>query len=75
MKVRDILKEIVNLELSDKILLVEDIWDAIARGNNELPLPVWQKEELQKRYSDFKNDKTQLHDWRSVHEELKDKYK
>jgi hypothetical protein len=34
----------------------------------ELPLPEWQKEELQKRYSDFKNDKTPLHDWKSVHD-------
>lgn len=73
MKVKDIIKEIGNLELSENLLLVEDIWDAKAQGNNELPLPEWQKKELQKRFSDFQNGKTTLHDWKGVHEDLRDK--
>lgn len=31
--------EISRLELSEKILLVEDIWDSIAASNSDIPLP------------------------------------
>ena len=75
MVIKDIIKEIENLSLSDRLLLVEDIWDSIAKSNNQLPLYEWQKEELNKRYSDFKNEKLKLHDWKGVHEELREKYK
>ncbi len=75
MKVSEIIKEIGNLELSEKILLVEDIWDTIAQTNKQLPLPEWQKEELKRRYAEYKNDKSVLHDWKFVHEELRKKYK
>ncbi len=75
MKSKEIIKEIDNLGLSEKLILVEDIWDSIARNNAELPMPEWQKTELDKRYSDYKNGKLELHDWQGVHEELRQKYK
>ncbi len=75
MKSEDIIKEIDNLRLSEKLILVEDIWDSIARNNEQLPLPEWQKTELDKRYIEYKNGKYKLHDWESVHEELRNKYK
>jgi len=75
MKTSDIIKEIDNLDLSDKLLLVEDIWDSIARINDELPMPEWQKLELDKRYSDYKNGKLNLHEWKGVHDGLRNKYK
>ncbi|MBI5675676.1 MAG: addiction module protein [Nitrospirae bacterium] len=71
----EIIKEIDNLGLSEKLILVEEIWDSIARNNAELPMPEWQKAELDKRYSDYKNGKLKLHNWEGVHEELRDKYK
>lgn len=75
MRSSDIIKEIDNLGLSEKLILVEDIWDSIARNNAELPLPEWQKSELDKRYSDYKKGKLKHHDWEGVHEELRNKYK
>ncbi|WP_245561981.1 addiction module protein [Lamprocystis purpurea] len=41
------------MSLSEKLLLVEDIWDSIAASSPDLPLPEWQKKELDKRYSDY----------------------
>ena len=67
--------EISRLELSEKLLLVEDIWDSIAVSNSEIPMPEWQKQELDKRYKEYKEGKLGLHDWKSVHEGLRDKYK
>jgi len=53
--------EINRLDLSEKPLLVEDIWDSIAAGNSELPMPEWQKQELDRRYKEYKEGKLGLH--------------
>lgn len=75
MRPNELIKEIDKPDLSEKLILVEDIWDSIARGNSELPLPEWQKVELDKRYREYKNVKLTLHEWKEVHEELKKKHK
>ena len=75
MKANAIIKEIDKLSLSEKLILVEDIWDSIARNNAVLPMPEWQKIELDKKYSDYKIGKLRLHDWEGVHEELRKKHK
>ena len=53
MRPEKIKQEINKLNLAEKLLLVEDIWDSIAQGNSELPLPEWQKRELDKRYKEY----------------------
>jgi putative addiction module component (TIGR02574 family) len=75
MRPEEIKQEINKLNLAEKLLLVEDIWDSIAKGNLELPMPEWQKQELDKRYKEYKAGKQNLHDWQSVHEDLRNKYK
>ena len=67
--------EINRLELSEKLLLVEDIWDSIATSNAEIPMPEWQKQELDRRYKEYKEGNVGLHDWKVAHEGLRDKYK
>jgi len=57
------------------LLLVGNIWDSISKCKAELPMPEWQKLELEKRYSDYKNGQLQLHDWEDVHKELRNKYR
>ena len=75
MSVKEIIQQIDKLELSEKLILVEDIWDSIARSNSVLPLYEWQKNELDKRYEEYKSGKQMLHEWNEVHEELRKKYK
>ena len=75
MRPNEIIKEIDKLNLSDKLILVEDIWDSIARSNAELPMPEWQKVELEKRYCEYKSGKFNLHDWKEVHKGLRKKHK
>ena len=75
MRPEEIKDEINRLELSEKLLLVEDIWDLIAVGNSEIPMPEWQKKELDRRYQEYKKGKLTLHDWKTVHQELRAKYK
>jgi putative addiction module component (TIGR02574 family) len=75
MQLEKIKQEIYRLGLSEKLLLVEDVWDSIAQSNKELPMPEWQKKELDLRYKLYKAGKLNLHDWESVHENLRNKYK
>ena len=75
MKPNEIIKEIDKLDLSEKLILVEDIWDSIACSNEELPLPEWQKLELDKRYKEYQGQKLTLHEWKEVHANLKKKHK
>ena len=75
MRAEQIKQEINRLELSEKLLLVEDIWDSIAASNSELPMAEWQKNELDRRYTEYKKGKLALHDWKAVHKDLREKYK
>jgi len=50
--------------------LVEEIWDSIAISNSELPISIWQQQELDRRYQAYKAGKLELHDWKTVHKEL-----
>ena len=75
MRPEEIKQEIQKLNLAERLLLVEDVWDSIAQSNSELSMAEWQKRELDKRYKEYKEGKQTLHDWQSVHEELRNRYK
>jgi len=75
MRPEQIKNEINRLGLSEKLLLVEDIWDSIAVSNSEIPMPAWQKQELDKRYEEYKEGKLELHDWETIHKGLREKYR
>ncbi|MBL3601172.1 MAG: addiction module protein [gamma proteobacterium endosymbiont of Lamellibrachia anaximandri] len=75
MRPEQIRQEIDQLELSEKLLLVEDIWDSIAAANAEIPLPDWHKQELDRRLKAYQQGELELHDWKSVHQVLRNKYK
>ena len=75
MKSERIKEEIKELTLSEKLLLVEDIWDSIVADNSEIPVPVWQKDELDKRYKEYKAGDLKLHNWEEIHNQLREKYK
>lgn len=73
MKPEQIKFEVERLDLSEKITLVEDIWDSIAESDSELPMPLWQKEELNKRYEDYQKGKLLLHSSEDINESIRKK--
>jgi len=75
MRPDQIKEEVRELTLSEKLLLVEDIWDLIAADNSEIPVPAWQKKELDKRYKEYKEGTLKVHDWEEVHKGLREKHK
>ena len=74
MNIDQLKNEIGKLNLSDKLLLIEDVWDSIAETTDELPVPEWQRAELDKRYRAYQDGAVELHDWKSVHDSLRRKY-
>lgn len=67
----ELIKEIEELNINEKLQLVEDIWNSIANQNNEIPFHEWQKVEMDKRYNEYKSGKYSLHEVREVHTELR----
>jgi len=63
--------EVERLSLSEKLLIVEDIWDSIAASNLQIPLHDWQKTELDRRYKEYQEGNLQLHSWETVHKDLR----
>ena len=75
MRPNDILKEIEKLELSEKLILIENIWDSITHRNHKLPMPEWKKLELKNRYELFQRGDLKLHDWKTAHEDIRKKHR
>ena len=48
--------EILALPLTERMRLVEAIWDSISAAPEALPLAPWQKEELDRRLAEFETD-------------------
>ena len=75
MRTDKIKHEIEKLEMSEKLLLIEDVWDEIAKSNQELPLTEWQKKELDKRLTLYDKGQIETNNWHEVHESLREKDK
>ena len=62
--------EIQKLSISERILLVEDIWDSIARENEAFELSNAQRDELDRRSQAFKENPTQGRSWQEIKTEF-----
>jgi putative addiction module component (TIGR02574 family) len=57
---------IFELETSEKLQLLEDLWDNIASQPANIPILDWQKEELTKRKAIYFQDVSLASSWDSV---------
>ena len=62
--------EILKLSVSERIQLVEDIWDSIAAQPESLPLSETQKAELERRVADYRANPRQGRTWEEVRDSL-----
>ena len=65
--------EIAKLDFSDRLHVIQNAWDALAKDHNLLPMPEWQKIELERRYQEYQRGDLELYDWQAAHEELRDR--
>ena len=75
MKPEQLRIEINRLQLEEKLQLVGDILESIASDSARLALSEEQKQELELRYTTYKNGLLPLQEWNSVHEEIRTKFK
>lgn len=62
--------EINNLSIPERILLVEEIWESIAKENEAFELTQSQKEELDRRSESFKIHPIQGRSWEEIRSEF-----
>ncbi len=65
-----LLDEVSKLSLAERIQLVEDIWDSIAKEAVDLPLHDWQREELEQALAEYRAAPDQGEDWEAVRARL-----
>jgi putative addiction module component (TIGR02574 family) len=61
---------LLSLSLSERIQLVEDLWDSIAAEAASLPLPDWQKQELERRETDYLRDPSLASTWEAAKQRI-----
>jgi len=49
--------EIKKLDVKDRIILMNDIWESLESHNDEIPSPSWHKDILEKRIEKIKQKK------------------
>jgi putative addiction module component (TIGR02574 family) len=53
---QELVAEILALPISERVRLVEAIWDSVSAVPEALPLTPWQREELDRRLAEFEAD-------------------
>lgn len=66
----NIREQIKKLSVSERILLVEEIWDSVAEENQSFELTQWQKEELEQRSKSFKTNPKLGRSWEEIRAEF-----
>jgi putative addiction module component (TIGR02574 family) len=64
------LQELETLPVSERVQLVEDLWDSIARSNAEVPVPQWQKDELDRRKGNYHRNPDSGQTWDQVKQDI-----
>jgi putative addiction module component (TIGR02574 family) len=64
------LQELETLSVAERVQLVEDLWDSIARSNAEVPIPQWQKNELGRRKRNYLRNPDSGLKWGQVQQDI-----
>ena len=64
-------KSIFDLSLSEKLQLVEDLWDDIASDPASVPVHDWQKEELDRRKQNLQNNPGSVLSWEEIRNRIR----
>ncbi len=63
--------QIFELTLSEKLQLVEDLWDSIAEVPEQIPVLDWQKEELARRKAAYLQNPDSGRSWEAAKERIR----
>lgn len=65
------LSRLRDLSFSEKLQLVEELWDDLAKTPEALPVPDWQKEELAKRKASHQSRPEAAVSWEEAKERIR----
>jgi len=65
--------QVFELSLSEKLQLLEDLWDSIAQSPEKIPVLDWQKEELAKRKAAYLQNPDSGSSWEAVKERIRNR--
>ena len=65
---------VFDLSTSEKLQLVQDLWDDIAASPSEVPVTDWEKEELDRREARLKNEPASGLSWEEVKKRVRRHY-
>lgn len=60
------LEDILRLSVSERVQLVEDIWDSIAASPEALPITEQQRQELDRRLAAHARDPSEVRSWDQI---------
>jgi putative addiction module component (TIGR02574 family) len=63
--------QVFELTLSEKLQLLEDLWDSIAQVPEQIPVLDWQKEELAKRKAAYLQNPNAGSSWEAVKDRIR----
>jgi putative addiction module component (TIGR02574 family) len=67
-------ESIFELTLSEKLQLVEDLWDDIASNPEDVPVHDWQKEELARRKQNLLSNPSSALSWEEIQRRVRSRY-
>lgn len=74
MNPEEIKKEVRKLAVSERLVLVEELWDDIACSGDVPTLRDWQRRALGERLDEFNGGRVKTIDLKTAHKALRDKY-
>lgn len=67
-------ESVFDLSLSEKLQLVEDLWDDIASTPEAVPVHDWQKEELARRKQNLLSNPASALSWEEIQRRVRSRY-
>lgn len=67
-------ESIFDLSLSERLQLVEDLWDDIASTPDAVPVHDWQKEELARRKQNLLSNPGSALSWEEIQRRVRNRY-
>jgi putative addiction module component (TIGR02574 family) len=66
--------QIFELDVSEKLQLVEDLWDDLAAAPEQIPVLEWQKEELARRKAAYLQNPDTYTSWEEAKERIRSRH-
>ena len=68
--IKEVIPHFDELSSSEKLILLEELWDDLAAQPSEIPVQDWQRHELERRYQEYLQNPTEGSPWQEVRERL-----